>query len=293
VKLIPPPPPTFRGELSVGVVQIKGTLTHGTVSGCVMCSGSTTLYWKLENRFHPLHEGCAYRLVEHWYGMLDSSGDSDGAAVEAVSTTKLTGAYARRAAANAGEAAVTAVVSRAIAPLIPQAVQDNPFWRPGLGPDEPWFTVTETTVGRSHTPCGPDEAYARELLATSRTAGEIEHFLHAGVFTLGAFVVSPDGQIVDEWGRHGEAFGEPLYRPLAQVGGSPDNWGWERCRGKCGAWLWPGRWIVAQTRQCGSCAAADDGGRRWPVEPPALGGRTMPPPPLKKKAAKKDDIPLD
>jgi hypothetical protein len=189
---------------------------------------------------------------------------------------------------------VKAVVVTAVAPVIPDAVQANPYWRPGLGPNEPWMVMIESTVGRLHTPCNVNSEHAHSVLRKAESLAALgADFLRPGVITLGGAVVAPDGSIAASWGKYADPFGEPLYRPLAKVGGGAANWGWEQCR-SCGGWLWPGRWVVAESRQCGSCAKAEDDGRPWPVDPPAPGGRSEPPPPPpKKKAAKKDGLALD
>ena len=281
MKLIPPPPPVRDSELAVSQRTVVVTLRHGVLSGCIMCGHSTGLYWPHESCFHPLHEGCIPRLFEHWSAMLATLDEAEAGPRVAPQRSVRTGrsAYARRASA----AAAPAPTASATAPRIPEAVQANPWWRPGLGPDVPWMVVTESTVGRKHVPCN-DRVRGEHVMQHQRSlAGQDRD---DGVILLGGALVGPDAAIVADWGVYAPPFGPPLYRPLGKVGGgNADVWGWERCRG-CDEWMWPGRWIVDSDRLCGSCAAPDDDGRPWPIEPPSVLSEPPPPPPKSKAKGK-------
>lgn len=284
MKLIPPPPPLRGSELAVSQRVVVVTLRHGVLSGCVICGHSTITYWPWEERFHPLHEGCIARLFDHWAAMM-STGDEteDGPRAErAPARVERRGrsAYERRAA-KAG----APVISSAVAPIIPAPVQRNPWWRPGMAPDAPWTVMTESTVGRTHSPSQGPERADTVLRFQESLAGQDRD---DGVILLGGCIVAPDGSIRADWGAYAPPFGPPLFRPLGKVGGgNPETHGWERCRGNCRSWLWPGRWIVESIRQCAVCAAPDDDMRPWPVEPSPPGGMSEPPPPPKKKAKEK------
>lgn len=286
MKLVPPPPPAVDGELAVSRRSVVVSLRHGLLSGCVMCGSSSCTYWPHEGRFHPVHELCTHRLIEHWLDMLTATED-DAPSVPIVAPSIVGGssAYARRAArlaAKVGAPAVPVALPSAVAPVIPDDVQANPFWRPGMGPDEPWTVVTETTAGRQHTPCDTHREHAMEIMDFAEHRSRVDARLDGGVITLGGCVVAPDGSVATSWGTHAPPFGAPLYRRLIKVSGGGSNWGWTPCR-KCKAWLWPGRWIVEETWECGSCAGPDDGGRVWPDEPRAPHGLTEPPPPPPKR----------
>jgi hypothetical protein len=265
----------------VSLLTVVVTLRHGVLSGCIMCGHSTGLYWPWEDRFHPLHEGCIPRLLEHWKAMLVTSSEEDGPRARPTATTKpRRSAYARRQKA-AEEAGAPAMLS-AVAPVIPAAVQANPWWRPGLSPDAPWYAVAESTVGRKHTPSSSRE-WALNAMRHAKSLASQDR--EDGVIVLGGYVVAPDASIVAEWGVHAPPFADPLFRPLDKVGGgSAETWGWERCRG-CDTWRWPGCWLLEVERLCQKCAGDDDG-RPWPVDPPSTMVEPPPPPPKSKAKGK-------
>ena len=281
MKLVPPPPPVRDSELAVSQRTVVVTLRHGVLSGCIMCGHSTGLYWPWEDRFHPLHEGCIPRLFEHWKAMLVTSSDEDGPRVRRPAPTSAPGradaaaasrparsAYARRR--QAAEEVGAPVMLSAVAPVIPPAVQANPWWRPGIDPDRPWYAIAESTAGRTHTPCQRrEQAEAAMRHAESLAAQDRED----GVIVLGGCVVAPDTAIVAEWGTHAPPFGDPLFAPLAKLTT------WERCRG-CGEHRSPGCWLLEAERLCQECAPDD--GRPWPVDP--FTSLTAPPAPVKTKA---------
>lgn len=280
MKLVPPPPPMRDSDLAVSQRSVVVSLRGGVLSGCIMCGHSTGHYWPWENRFHPLHEGCVPRLFEHWKAMLVTSSDEDGPRARPAAAVARAGrsAYARRR--EAAEAVGAPVMLSAVAPVIPVEVQANRWWRPGLGPDEPWYAVTESTVGRTHTPSS-NRAWAIKAMEHARALAG--HDREDGVILLGGCVVAPDAAIVAEWGVHAPPHGDPLFRPLAKVGGGLSGpWGWERCRG-CDAWRWPGCWLLEAERLCRDCAGDDDG-RPWPLDCPSA--LTEPPPPPPKVKAK-------
>lgn len=286
MKLIPPPPPMRGTELAVSQRSVVVSLRHGVCSGCVMCGQSTVQYWPHEGRFHPVHPGCAWRLLEHWEAML-ATGDEheDGPRSPAPAPPSAgrggRGAYGRRAAQSGRGTAATP--SSAIAPVIPDAVQGNPFWRPGMEPDQPWMVVTESTVGRTHAPRLSRES-ALGLLAFQEQSARLDR--PDGVILLGGAVVAPDTTIVADWGAYEPPFGLTYFQPLEKVGGGMAYFGWTQCR-DCDEWLWPGCWITQGTQQCRACAAPADRGRPWPVEAAAPGGRSEPPEPVKVRAKKK------
>lgn len=288
MKLIPPPPPVRGSELAVSQRVVVVTLRHGVLSGCIMCGHSSITYWPWEDRFHPLHESCIARLFEHWAAMRSTGDEAEDGPRAQRSPARVErrgrSAYARRAAATDKP-----VISSAVAPVIPAAVQANPWWRPGMAPDAPWTAVTETTVGRTHAAFREAFDANQSIIRDESRAGQDRD---DGVILLGGCVVDPQGEVWADWGAYAPPFGPPLFRPLTKVGGGVQHRGWEHCRG-CATWLWPGRWIVEETRHCGTCAAAGDEGRPWPVEPAAPGGRSTPPPPLAKKKAKDKSVALD
>lgn len=279
MKLVPPPPPVRDSVLAVSQRSVVVSLRHGVLSGCIMCGHSTGLYWPWEERFHPLHEGCIPRLFEHWGAMLVTSSEEDGPRIRPAAVRRSgRSAYARRR--EAAEETGAPVMLSAVAPAIPREAQANPWWRPGLGPDAPWFAVAESTVGRMHTPSsGRDWA----LKAMRHAEALATHDREDGVIVLGGCVVAPDASIVAEWGVYAPPFAAPLFRPLAKVGGgAAETWGWERCRG-CDTWRWPGCWLLEVERLCQACAGDDDA-RPWPADPPS---RLIEPPPPPKKAKAK------
>lgn len=279
MKLIPPPPPrSAQAGFYPAPEWIASELVHGIASGCVMCGHSVTTYWLEDERFHPLHEGCAARLVQHWRTLLDAGEDGRSALVATTATGgRLRGAYARRAARSG---ASTARVTSALAPVVPEVVRANRFFRPGMAPEALWTVVRETTVARHTTP-RRSEVAAKELLSLQELAADTNAAeLDAGIIPLGGCVVAPDGLIVAAWGQHSDPQGAPLFRPMSKLQA------WQRCRG-CDVWCWPGCWLVDGVGHCQDCAAPDDG-RPWPVDPPAPDGRTEPPPPPPKKKVGKE-----
>jgi hypothetical protein len=281
MKLIPPPPPASAGAgLFPAPEMIAADFVSGILSGCVMCTSSTATYWPDGGRFHPLHRQCIGRLIEHWRTLLDGDEDGQAAPVAQSSTGgRLRGAYARRAV-KAGGATAHRQSTPGLAPVVPESVQRNRFWQPGMDPETLWTVVRETTVSRSIVP-RYNEVGAKEEMRRQEVASEVDAIeLDRGIITLGGCVVAPDGSIAASWGEHSDPAGSPIFRPMHQVQG------WTQCRG-CSTWRWPGCWLLDTMNLCQSCAAPDDG-RPWPVDPPALGGRTEPPPPPPKKKSTKD-----
>ena len=291
MRYTPPPPPLADGVLTVTVAQILAGLVRGIVDGCVMCQHSTLFYWPHERRYHPLHPGCALRLVERWYTMLDET--QDGAEPIAAAPSGLTGAYARRAAkmAASGAPAAAPVVTRSLAPEIPDDVAANRWWRPGNGPDEPWIVQIERTTGRSFVPFGANRERAYAELSRQQLLASRDDMGTPGVVTLGARVIFPDGCYHDPGTEHGTVWGEvsdphdaPLFLTIERV------IEWTKCNG-CGEHVRSGRFVVAMSRLCRTCAEPGDDGRPWPVEPDDDG--SGPPVKVKRKQAKRDAVAVD
>jgi hypothetical protein len=272
VKYLPPPPPTAGGTLTVTARRISAALVSGTLSGCVICGSSGCHYWPHEGRFHPLHQGCVHRLVEYWQTQLSVDEEEAGTPAAAPISARRGGAYARRAAkAAASVAAPVAAVASGLAPVIPDAVLRNPFWRPGEGPDAPWLVIVETNIGRRVIPAG-DADNARTWCA--RLA--VSDYGSSGELLFAGAVMAPDGTLSGAWGGVDGIASPPLYSTLEQLCGR-----WERCR-KCDQWRWPGCWLEDAAGTCADCTV-DEVPRPWPVEPPPPGGRTEPPVKVKAK----------
>jgi len=268
MKLVPPAPPARDGKLAVSQGFVVVALRHGILSGCVMDGHACATYWPHEGRYHPLHRDCVPRLLEYWQALLEDAAE-DGA--QQALASGLRGAYARRAAKAAQGTA--AVDSSALAPLIPDEVAANRFWRPGMGPAEPWTVAVETNVGR--------------MFFTFRTRASGQEHLHYWRVTAwreelayGALLLDPQWTVLDGWGQEPDLAAAPRWSQLEKL----DRWQW--CM-ECERWRWPGCWMTRSAPPTCSGCTVDAEPRVWPDDPPPTGGVTAPPVPFKRRAKAK------
>lgn len=186
--MIPAPPLDAAGELALSATQVAVALVPGTLSACCACRRGSIWHWEHDGRYVPLHRTCIGKLIEEWQALI-ASGQT-----ESVQTTgKLAGAYARRAAARSG---ASRPPTRAVS-----ASLGSPYFRPGMPEGAPWVAVADMSSDVPLiTPCGLNEAHARQVNDRRRAATEhgFAPDLH-GPLPRGGWVVDPAGAISDRW----------------------------------------------------------------------------------------------
>lgn len=246
----PAPPRNERGELATSRYQVLDNLHSGLLGSCCACGQTSGTWWHDGARgYTALHERCIDHLIEMWQAMID-----DGIG-ETPLSGKLTGAYARRAAARAP-------VSAARPSAGPRSIdRGSPFFRPGMNDGTPWVAWGQTVLGRPLAPCGHNEQAARTIVARWRAAEAIGAVAPGQSLVIGAVVIGPDGALSDAWGVH-------------PVPGEPERWPylvqareWFTCL-ECQERRWSGCWRLPDG-MCARCLrSVEDVGRLgWPVDP--------------------------
>jgi hypothetical protein len=251
----PAPPRNERGELAIGRYQLLDSLHSGLLGSCCACGHTCGTWWHDGARgYVALHERCTGRLIEMWQAMIE-----DGIG-EAPVSGKLTGAYARRAAARAQASGVSGAT--APSPLAPRSIdRGSPFFRPGMADGSPWAAWAQTSVDRPLVPCGGNEQAARAVVARWRAANALGVHDPGRALVLGAVVVGPDGAISDGWGRHPVPGDTPPWPGLTQSAT------WFSCP-ECHERRWPGCWRLLGGTCVGCLRGAEDAGRPgWPSDP--------------------------
>jgi hypothetical protein len=197
----PDPPRNEHGRLAVNTADVRAALVDGLTGGCCVCQHSTIWWWPApDGTFHPLHSGCAPRLLARWAERIES-GDIETPAVAPEVASAALGAYARRARAHGGPAAVTP----------PQATRTasrsmgSPYFRPGMPHGSPHTIVARTTDGEIL--AIPTTGIRRARTTLSRFQG-LTHmgqpYRLGGPMLAGAAIVGPDGKITEQWGEIGD-----------------------------------------------------------------------------------------
>lgn len=266
---IPVPPRDERGELATNRYHVLDNLRAGLLGSCCACGHTCGTWWHDgAHGYHALHERCADRLVEIWASMIEEG------IGERPATGRMTGAYARRAAARAQVGGIAPVVT-----VSPGSIdRGSPFFRPGMTDGSPWVAWGQTVVGRPLAPCGHNEAGARRIVARWRAAEKLGVFEPGGALVLGAVVISPDGALSDGWGAYPVPGQEAPWPSLSQ------SREWFTCL-ECGERRWSGCWRSA-SGSCTACLRASEnlGRPDWPVDPSVFG----PDPATIKKTAKRE-----
>jgi hypothetical protein len=207
VILQPDPPLNEHGRLAVSTADVQAALVDGLTGGCCVCQHSTIWWWPAaDGTFHPLHSGCARRLLARWAERVES-GDVDTPAVVPEVASAALGAYARRARATGGPAALappraTRTRSRSLG---------SPYFRPGMPEGSPHTIVARTAE---------EDGGQLLVIPTTGAHNAAQVLSHYAALTLqgrpyrlggprlaGAAVVDPTGAIVQQWGQVGEVSG--------------------------------------------------------------------------------------
>lgn len=235
----------------LSVAEVTASLVKGIYATCRACPGGVTTYWREPGgTYVPVHGRCVERMLTEI-----AERTAGGVPQAARPTGRLTGAYARRAAAAATGSARPVEKGRVSRDL------GSPFFRPGMAEGEPWVIVADTNLGQW---CRLDkqEEHARATSRRWRLLTEAGRSVDsAGTAMLGAVLVTATGELSEPWGD-AVTIGSPRWMGLSRL----SDWTWcSSCRNP----LWPLRMVTADGR-CSVCARADeesDPRPCWPSEP--------------------------
>lgn len=250
---VPNPPRDEHGALASNRYHVLASVRPGILGSCCACGHTCGTWWHDgTGAYTALHERCAPKLVEMWQAMIE-----DGIG-ETPAVGRLTGAYARRAAARAGGRTGT---DRTAPPISVRSVdRGSPFFRPGMPDGSPWVAFGQSITGQPLVPCGSQQA-ARDAVTRWRSYSERDITPPGMTTVVGGVVVGPDGALSESWGRYPTP-GEP--EPWLSLIQSRD---WFTC-GQCGQRRHSGCWR-ALDRVCMPCVreGEQDGRPAWPVDP--------------------------
>jgi hypothetical protein len=199
--LLPDPPLNAHGRLAVNTADVQAALVDGITGGCCVCQHSTIWWWPApDGTFHPLHSGCARRLLARW-GERVESGDIGTPSVSPEVASAALGAYARRARALGGPAALappTASRTRSRS-------QGSPYFRPGMPEGMPFTIVARTDAGELLVISTAGLRNAQVMLTRYEALSGLGlPFKIGGPVLVGAAIIGPDGTAVEQWGQPGE-----------------------------------------------------------------------------------------
>lgn len=251
---VPNPPRDERGNLATNRYHALTNLHAGLLGACCACGHTCGNWWRDERGgYTALHERCVDRLIEIWQAMIEE-GIGERAPVG-----RLTGAYARRAAARTGSALATSISTSSVN-TVRSVDRGSLFFRPGMPDGAPWVAWGQSAIGRPLVPCGTNEDAARAVVTRWRIAAERDVIPIDGAPVIGGVVIGPDGALSDAWGRYPIPGTSGPWPDLIQARA------WFSCL-ECDDRRWPGCWRTAN-HTCVRCVRdAEDAGRpSWPCD---------------------------